>query len=90
MSSDSNSIENTVQDAGKDIGNRLSDIASKLTASVQEAKDAVCNTLEQQCKFAGEALSKTGKQVTDLSRRYPVQTVAAALALGFLIGRSRR
>jgi len=90
MSSESSTTGNNLQDAGNDLRNRLSDIASRVGADVQEATDAVCNTLEQQCKVAGEALSKAGKQVTDLSRRYPLQTIAAALALGFLIGRSRR
>jgi ElaB/YqjD/DUF883 family membrane-anchored ribosome-binding protein len=90
MSSESNSIENTFQNAGNDIRNRFSDIASKVRADAQEAKDAMYKALEQQCEFAAETLSKAGKKATDLSRRYPLQIIAAALALGFLIGRSRR
>lgn len=33
---------------------------------------------------------KMGKDVMDVSRRYPTQSLVAALAVGFLIGRSRR
>ena len=35
-------------------------------------------------------LSHMGKDVMDVCRRYPTQSLVAALALGFLIGRSRR
>jgi len=34
--------------------------------------------------------SQMGKDVMDVCRRYPTQSVVAALALGFLLGRSRR
>ena len=33
---------------------------------------------------------KMGKDVMDVCRRYPTQSLVAALAVGFLIGRSRR
>jgi hypothetical protein len=90
MSSESNTIVNTLQDAGNDLRSRLSDIASKVRTGTQEAKDAVYHTLEQQCEFAAKTLSTAGRKATDLSRRYPIQIIAAALALGFVIGRSRR
>jgi len=35
-------------------------------------------------------LSNMGKDVMNVCRRYPTQSLVAALALGFLIGRSRR
>jgi ElaB/YqjD/DUF883 family membrane-anchored ribosome-binding protein len=34
--------------------------------------------------------NQMGKDVTDFCRRYPTQSLVAALAVGFLIGRSRR
>ena len=34
--------------------------------------------------------SQMGKDVMDICRRYPTQSLVAALAVGFLIGRSRR
>jgi hypothetical protein len=35
-------------------------------------------------------LNQMGKDVMNLCRRYPTQSLVAALAVGFLIGRSRR
>jgi len=35
-------------------------------------------------------VQKMGKDVMNLCRRYPTQSLVAALAVGFLIGRSRR
>ena len=34
--------------------------------------------------------AKMGKDVMDICRRYPTQSLVAALAVGFLIGRSKR
>ena len=73
-----------------DIRNGFTDIASRVLTEAQDATNAVCNTLEQQYKFASKKLSKTGRKARNLSRRYPIQTIAIALALGFLVGRSRR
>jgi len=70
--------------------NRLGDIASKVGAGAKEAKEAVYNTLGDQCQFTTETLTRAGRKAADLSRRYPLPMVGAALALGFLIGRSRR
>lgn len=73
----------------KNIRNVLTAIASTVVAETQHATGAVCNTLDQQCRIAAKALNSAGRKATRLSRRYPVQTIAAALALGFLVGRSR-
>ena len=90
MRGESNTVDNTFQGAGHDTRNLLGDIASKVGAGAKEAKDAVYNTLGQQCQFTAETLTRAGKKAADLSRRYPLPMVGAALALGFLIGRSRR
>jgi len=90
MSSESNTAENGARDAGNVIRNRFNTIASKVRAGAQGAKDTVCNTMGQQCEVATKALSTVGRKATDLSRRYPMQAIGAALALGFLIGRTRR
>ena len=73
----------------RDIRNVLTNVASTVAAETQQATGAVCNALDQQCKLAAKTLSKAGRKATRLSRRYPEQTIAAALVLGFLIGRSR-
>jgi hypothetical protein len=90
MSNESSTADNIFKGAVHDTQNRLGDIASKVGAGAKEAKDAVYNTLEQQCEFTAETLTRAGKKAMDLSRRYPLQMVGAALAVGFLIGRSRR
>jgi ElaB/YqjD/DUF883 family membrane-anchored ribosome-binding protein len=38
----------------------------------------------------GRDFSEMGKDVMNVCRRYPTQSLVAALAVGFLIGRSRR
>ena len=38
----------------------------------------------------GHDFSEMGKDVMNVCRRYPTQSLVAALAVGFLIGRSRR
>jgi ElaB/YqjD/DUF883 family membrane-anchored ribosome-binding protein len=38
----------------------------------------------------GHDFSAMGKDLMDVCRRYPTQSLVAALAVGFLIGRSRR
>ena len=91
MSNESSTADNIFKGAVHDTQNRLGDIASKVGAGAKEAKDAVYDTLGEQCRFTAETLTKVGKKATDLSRRYPLPMVAAAaLAVGFLIGRSRR
>jgi hypothetical protein len=72
------------------VRNRLADITSNVIADAQEARNAVCDTLEQKYKFAAKALNKANRKVTRFSRRHPIPTIAASMALGFLIGRSRR
>jgi len=90
MSTESNTIQNTLQHVGDDIRNRFADIASRVRAEAQHAKDAVGTTLQEQREFAAETLSKAGKRATHLTRRYPIPIFAAALVIGFMLGRIRR
>jgi ElaB/YqjD/DUF883 family membrane-anchored ribosome-binding protein len=90
MSSDSNTIAKIFPLPVKHIRKFLTDTASNVFSEAQEATGVVCTTLEQQYKLAAKTVRKAGRKATRLSRRYPVQTIAAAVALGFLIGRSRR
>jgi type VI protein secretion system component VasF len=73
----------------KDIRNAVTSIASTIVGEMQQATGAVYDTLTRQRKFATKTLSKASRKAARLSRRYPLQTIAAALVLGFLIGRSR-
>jgi len=90
MTSASNTLENTFQNVGNEIRSRVTNIASKVRSEARVATGAVRDTLEQQREFAAEKLGKAGKKATHLIRRYPMPVIAAAIAVGFVIGRIRR
>ena len=73
-----------------DIRKRLTKISSKVLAEAGDVTEVVYGTLQRQRKLAVKTLSRAGRKAMRLSRRYPAQTITAALVLGFLIGRSRR
>jgi ElaB/YqjD/DUF883 family membrane-anchored ribosome-binding protein len=90
MNGKSNTIENALHNVGTDIRGRITSIASRVRDEAQDAKEAVCDTLEEQREYAAEALSRASRKATRLTRRHPLQVIAGALVLGFLIGRIRR
>ena len=55
-----------------------------LTHSIADGMESTASYLR------GHDFSEMGKDLMDVCRRYPAQSLVAALALGFLIGRSRR
>ena len=57
---------------------------ANLTHSVADGIESTASYLRR------HDLSGMGKDVMDVCRRYPTQSLVAALAVGFLIGRSRR
>ena len=57
---------------------------ANLTHSVADGMESTASYLRR------HDLSGMGKDLMDVCRRYPTQSVIAALAVGFLIGRSRR
>ena len=90
MSSKSNTIEHAIHNVGNDIRDRITSIASRVRDEAQDAKDAVCDTLEEKRELAAEAFGRASRKATRLTRRYPLQVIAGAVVLGFLIGRVRR
>jgi hypothetical protein len=56
----------------------------KMTHSIADGMESTASYLRD------HDFTKMGKDVMDVCRRYPTQSVVAALAVGFLIGRSRR
>jgi hypothetical protein len=58
--------------------------AVNLTHSLADGMESTASYLRD------HDLSKMGQDVMDVCRRYPTQSLVAALAVGFLIGRSRR
>jgi ElaB/YqjD/DUF883 family membrane-anchored ribosome-binding protein len=57
---------------------------ANLTHSMADGIESAASYLER------HDLSGMGKDLMDVCRRYPTQSLVAALAVGFLIGRSRR
>jgi len=55
-----------------------------LTHSIADGMESTASYLRDR------DFSQMGKDVMDVCRRYPTQSLVAALAVGFLIGRSRR
>jgi len=55
-----------------------------LTHSLADGMESTASYLR------GHDFSQMGKEVMDVCRKYPTQSLVAALAVGFLIGRSRR
>jgi hypothetical protein len=56
----------------------------KMTHSIADGMESTASYLRD------HDFKKMGKDVMDVCRRYPTQSVVVALAVGFLIGRSRR
>src|ERR1051325_3805739 len=55
-----------------------------LTHSIADGMESTASYLR------GHDFSEMGKDIMDVCRRYPAQSLVAALAIGFFIGRSRR
>jgi ElaB/YqjD/DUF883 family membrane-anchored ribosome-binding protein len=88
MNSESTSFQ-TLHNAGKDFQNRVSDFASKVKDETAEVKNAVVGSLDHQCQNAAAGLRNFSRAATHYCRRHPAQSIAAALAVGFVIGRLR-
>jgi hypothetical protein len=60
-------------------------------SQVRNLTDGLANGMESTATYLRDHdFNHMGRDVMDLCRRYPTQSVIAALAVGFLIGRSRR
>ena len=56
----------------------------KMTHSIADGMESTASYMRD------HDFKKMGKDVMDVCRRYPTQSLVAAVAVGFLIGRSRR
>jgi hypothetical protein len=56
----------------------------KMTHSIADGMESTASYLRD------HDFKKMGKEIMDVCRRYPTPSLVAALAVGFLIGRSRR
>jgi membrane-bound lytic murein transglycosylase B len=79
----------TLGRAASALHERASDVpggpkAVNLTHSIADGMESTASYLR------GHDFSQMGKDVVEVCRRHPAQSLVAALALGFFIGRSRR
>ena len=72
-----------VHETADSIPGRLDKVVS-LTHNIADGMESTASYLH------GHDFSQMGKDVMGFCRRYPKQSLVAALAVGFLIGRSRR
>ncbi len=81
-----NTLERTIRNAGNDIRDRVTDIAFQLRTDVMDAKEAISSTVNRERRIAADNVRRMGRKATRYCRRHPVQSLATALAVGFLIG----
>jgi ElaB/YqjD/DUF883 family membrane-anchored ribosome-binding protein len=71
----------TAKDKAKDAAHAAGDY-------VMHAKDKVQELASNAAQGAGEAIQTAGDELTRVVRRYPMQSLLAGLALGYLLGRA--
>ena len=89
-----NTLNEKVQ-AGPDLKDRVSDIATKVKDKASQVADTVAEKVGHARETTASYLqehdfNQIGKDVMNVCRRYPAQTLIAAAAVGFLLGRARR
>jgi len=89
-----NTLNEKVQ-AGADLKDRVADMATKVRDKASQVADTVSEKVGQARETTASYLqehdfNQLGKDVMNVYRRYPAQSLIAAAAVGFLIGRTRR
>lgn len=95
MSREPQNAMNEKGQVGPDLKDRVSDIAAKVKDKASEVADTVAEKVGRARETTASYLqehdfNQIGQDVTNVYRRYPVQTLIAAAAVGYLIGRARR
>ena len=95
MSRESENTLNEKVQAGPDLKDRVSDIAAKARDKASQVADTVAEKVGHARETTASYLkehdfNQIGKDVMNVCRRYPAQSLSAAAAVGFLIGRARR
>ena len=95
MSREPENTWNEKVQAGPDLKDRVSDIATKVRDKASQVADTVSEKVGQARETTASYLqehdfNEIGKDVMNVCRRYPAQSLIAAAAVGFLIGRARR
>ena len=73
------------------VASAMHENADSLPRGASRLTHGVANKVGSAAEYLRDSdFSKMGKDATNLCRRYPAQALLAAVAVGFLIGRSRR
>jgi methyl-accepting chemotaxis protein len=94
-------VMTTVKEKAQDVGAAASQYASQAKDKVQqwghEVAEGARQASETASEWAGEAyhatsdaLQATGKELTGIVRKYPIQSLIIGVAAGYLLGRSLR
>ena len=87
----SEKLGHTRTSAAEGLNRAASTIRDSGGSQVRNLTDGLANGMESTATYLRDHdFNQMGKDVMNLCRRYPTQSVVAALAVGFLIGRSRR
>lgn len=69
----------------------LNRVASRIQDTAESVTDSIADGVESSASYLRDHDVRTmGKDVMNIARRYPMQSLGAALAIGFFIGRSRK
>ena len=95
MSREPENTFNEKAQAGPDLKDRVSDVATKVRDKASQVADTVAEKVGHARETTASYLqehdfNEVGKDVLNVCRRYPVQSLIAAVTVGFLIGRARR
>jgi len=90
-------VREGAETAGRAVTNFTDDAKDKIDDWTSTATDAAKNAGETAQKFAGEAYDATkesvknfGGEMTSFVKKYPIQTVFAAFAVGLILGRAAK
>jgi len=75
----------------RDVKDRVFDMASNAKDKAGQVAHSVASGVQSTASYLWKHdFKQMGKDATNICRRYPTQSVIAALAVGFLLGRSAR
>jgi type IV secretory pathway TrbL component len=97
-------VKDRTANLASEVKDRTVNMASKVKTTLEDQRENaaaglkgasskvhnIANSMGTAAEYLHESdLNKVGKDALNICRRYPVQSVLAALAVGFLIGRTR-
>jgi hypothetical protein len=91
LAADAADAAGTAVDTAKEmvatVKEKVTDMATAASVYAGEASDKVQEWTAKTAHQADDAVQNLGKELTSLVRRYPIQSLLAGLAVGFLLAR---